>query len=223
MSEVPRVLLADQDPLARNLLRVVCDRSRIPVIAEAATVDDLLELCLFERPDVVVTASEIGTRIDDVLPAVVASGARVVVVCDDRSPERLTTILDSGVSGVLSRESTPEAVVEAVLAVASGEAALHPGAAVTLLHQWRVLRREGNSVGLSPRAALTPREQDVLMAMADGLSTKAIARRLGVAIKTVENHKTRVFDKLGVCNQAHAVSLAIGQGMVAASVSGADA
>jgi DNA-binding CsgD family transcriptional regulator len=58
----------------------------------------------------------------------------------------------------------------------------------------------------------------VLASLADGLSTKAIARRLGLAVKTVENHKSRVFDKLGVNTQAHAVSLAIGQGLVAGAV-----
>ncbi len=50
--------------------------------------------------------------------------------------------------------------------------------------------------------------------MAEGMSGKAIARHLGVALKTVENHKIRVFNKLGVRTQAHAVSVAIGQGLL---------
>ena len=51
--------------------------------------------------------------------------------------------------------------------------------------------------------------------MADGLATKAIATKLGVALKTVENHKIRIFDKLGVRTQAEAVSLAIGHSLLA--------
>lgn len=62
--------------------------------------------------------------------------------------------------------------------------------------------------------ALTAREHAVLVAMAEGMATKTIARHLGVAIKTVENHKIRIFDKLGVRTQAHAVSVAIGQGLL---------
>jgi DNA-binding NarL/FixJ family response regulator len=54
----------------------------------------------------------------------------------------------------------------------------------------------------------------VLKAMAEGLAAKGIARRLGVATKTVENHKVRVFDKLGVRNHAQAVSVAITHGLI---------
>ena len=54
----------------------------------------------------------------------------------------------------------------------------------------------------------------VLTAMAEGLATKAIALRLDVAVKTVENHKARVFGKLGARNHAHAVTLAIEQGLL---------
>jgi DNA-binding NarL/FixJ family response regulator len=76
--------------------------------------------------------------------------------------------------------------------------------------QWRTSRGSG-----SQRASLTPREREVLMALAKGLTTKAIARRLGVAMKTVESHKIRLFSKLGARTQAHAVSIAIGQHLVA--------
>jgi len=50
--------------------------------------------------------------------------------------------------------------------------------------------------------------------MAEGLPAKAIAKRLGVALKTVESHKIRLFDKLGARTQAHAVSIAMGYGLV---------
>src|SRR5436305_1144934 len=76
------------------------------------------------------------------------------------------------------------------------------------------LRSEDGDANGGPRSNLTPRELDVLEAMSDGLATKAIASRLGVATKTVENHKVRIFDKLGVRTQAQAVSLAIGHGLL---------
>ncbi len=63
-------------------------------------------------------------------------------------------------------------------------------------------------------AELTSRELEVLGAMTDGLSTKAVAHHLGIAVKTVENHKTRIFDKLGVHSQAQAVAMAIGANAV---------
>jgi DNA-binding NarL/FixJ family response regulator len=82
------------------------------------------------------------------------------------------------------------------------------------LQQWRRLRSAPVLSAGEKRPRLTPRELEILIKMTDGLATKAIARSLGVAVKTVENHKIRIFDKLGVRTQAHAVAMAIGHGLV---------
>jgi DNA-binding NarL/FixJ family response regulator len=213
----PRILLADPNALVRSLLRVALEKASVVIVAETDSLQGLLELAGDERPDVIVTNSDLdGGAIDASVAGLIAAGSRVLVITRDPSPERLTYLLEFGVSGYLLREVEPAGVVEAVLAVARGDAALHPVAASTVLDQWRRLRSSGALPhNGNERSTLTPRELDVLGAMADGLSTKAIARRLGVAVKTVENHKTRVFDKLGVRTQAHAVAIAIGQGMLA--------
>jgi two-component system nitrate/nitrite response regulator NarL len=157
-----------------------------------------------------------GTEVESVLPAVLAFGTRAVIVSDDPSPERVTRILALGASGFLRHDTTPDQVVEAVQAVAGGAAVLGPQATATILEQWRRLRESGIVAGSGPDkpAVLTAREHDVLVAMADGLPAKAIGRRLGVAVKTVENHKIRIFSKLGVRTQAQAVALAITHGLL---------
>jgi two-component system nitrate/nitrite response regulator NarL len=139
----------------------------------------------------------------------------VGVICDDPSPERLTRILTLGVSGYLRSDAAPASVVEAVATLAGGAAVLEPTAMGTLLEQWRGLRKGGRGSAGGRLLDLTAREGDVLAALADGLPTKAVARRLGMAPKTVENHKTRIFDKLGVRSQAAAVSFAIAHGLLA--------
>jgi DNA-binding CsgD family transcriptional regulator len=78
----------------------------------------------------------------------------------------------------------------------------------SIVTEWRSGRRHGGS--LAAREKLTMREMEVLNAMADGLSTKAAARLLGVAPKTVESHRTRVFAKLGVRSQAQLVAARTG-------------
>ena len=212
-----RVLIADPNALVRSLLRSAMLRGDVTVVAETHALDELLDLCEAERPGVVVTNSDLdGGVIDSHVRNLTDAGSRVVVLTQDPSPERLTSLLAAGVCGYLLREVDPGAVVDAVLAVANGDVALHPVAASTVVDQWRRMRDNiGGSSVANERLTLTPREIDVLTAMADGLSTKGIARRLGVAVKTVENHKTRVFDKLGVRTQAHAVAIAIGQGLLA--------
>jgi DNA-binding CsgD family transcriptional regulator len=88
--------------------------------------------------------------------------------------------------------------------------AVRDGAARTDL-SW--LDTPSNS-GAEPLAPLTDREREVLRMVGTGHTTREIALRLGISAKTVENHKHRIFSKLGVHNQAHAVSIAMRAGIL---------
>jgi DNA-binding NarL/FixJ family response regulator len=217
-----RLITAHRSTFIRDVLRISGVGRKILVVGEARSATELVELCRSEQSDVVYAEDsfEDGSEIESVLVLLMATGTRVIVVCDDPSPERLTRILALGAHGYLRHDTTPEQVLDAVESVAGGAAVLGPVATATVLEQWRRLREPGRiGTGGGMRASLTVREMDVLVAMADGLPAKAIARRLGMAVKTVENHKIRIYDKLGVRTQAHAVSLAISHGLLTGSVS----
>jgi DNA-binding NarL/FixJ family response regulator len=213
-----RLITAHRSTFIRDVLRVSGATRKIFAVGEAGSAAELVELCRAEQPDVVYTEDSFddGSEIESVLVLLMAIGTRVIVVCDDPSPERLTRILSLGAHGYLTHDTTPGQVLDAVESVAGGAAVLGPAATATVLDQWRRLRQPGNGAGVNGGvpAELTPRERDVLTAMVDGLAAKAVARRLGMAVKTVENHKIRIFDKLGVRTQAHAVSVAISQGLL---------
>jgi len=211
-----RVVLAEPSRLIRSLLRIALSGPGTVVVAETSSLADVPGLCETERPDVLVANCSFGDGdLEAVLVDVLGAGARVLVVARQTSPERLTALLASGAAGYLVHDTAPDAVLDGVLAVAAGDVVLHPVAASLVVDQWRRLRGTTAAGVSNERLTLTPREVEVLAAMADGLSNKAIARRLGVVVKTVENHKTRVFDKLGVKTQAHAVGLAISHGLLA--------
>jgi DNA-binding NarL/FixJ family response regulator len=212
-----RVVIAHRSTLVRDVLRFLGAPKDVLVVGEARGRADLLDLCASERPDVALAEATFadGTEIESCVAQLLADGARVGVICDDPSPERLTRILTLGVSGYLRSDAAPTSVVEAVATLAAGAAVLEPRAMGTLLEQWRGLRKGGKGTAGGRLLELTARERDVLAALTDGLSSKAIARRLGVAPKTVENHKTRIFDKLGVRSQAAAVSFVIAHGLLA--------
>jgi DNA-binding NarL/FixJ family response regulator len=218
-----RLVIAHRSAFIRDVLRLTGRSRDVFVVGEARRPADLADLCASERPDVafVEATFDDGSEVEAVLPAVLASGTRAVIVSDDPSPERVTRIMALGASGFLRHDTTPDQVVDAIQAVAGGAAVLGPQATATILEQWRRLRDSGamagganGAGGPAQPASLTAREHDVLVAMADGLPAKAIARRLGVAVKTVENHKLRIFSKLGVRTQAQAVSLAITHGLL---------
>ncbi|MGH8883788.1 MAG: response regulator transcription factor [Egibacteraceae bacterium] len=210
-----RAVVADASELVRAILRAVLSRAGIDVVGDTGSTTHLIELCRRCAPDVVVAGIVLGGEpLEPSLAKVLATGTKVLVLADSAAPERLGGVLLAGASGYLALEDTaPARVAEAVHAVGRGEAALHPMAAGMVLEQWRRLRATAGNQ--APKdVSLTPREREVLAAMADGLATKSIARQLGVAAKTVDNHKARIFAKLRARNQSEAVSVAIAAGLL---------
>ncbi|MGH9277517.1 MAG: helix-turn-helix transcriptional regulator [Acidimicrobiales bacterium] len=202
-------LIGHDDRLLVEVLAAACARRGVVVVGDTSP-DEVAGLYARLRPDVVVCADRFGpTAVEDaVLSELLDLGARVIVLTDDESAERMVSLLGREIMGCCRYEATPAEMAEAIVAVAEGAAALTPTVARSLLDEWRRSQRA------TPRhPPLTPRERDIVVAMADGLSGKAIAARLGVALKTVENHKLRVFGKLGVRTQAHAVTVALARGL----------
>jgi DNA-binding NarL/FixJ family response regulator len=208
------VVIGEDDALQRDLLTTACAARGITVVACAATAKELLAAFDRHSPAVVVASDRLGQQgLDDVVSHILQNGGRLIVTTPDGSPEQLTALLGRGVHGYMSREATPDEVVTGILAVARGAASIDHSATAMVLQQWRGYRtRLSDRVDLG-LGILTKREQDVLRAMSKGLATKAIALELGVAVKTVENHKIRVFEKLGVRTQAQAITVAMSFGL----------
>lgn len=166
-----------------------------------------------ERPDVVVCADVVdGVAVEDVLDRLTAGRSRVLILASDPASDRLTAMLSLDVAGCLSLDARFEDIARGIFAAARGEVALDATALNLVVSQWRRLRAQPVSIS-SRRRALTSREHEIVLAMAEGLSAKDVACRLGVALKTIENHKIRIFEKLGVRSQAHAVTVAMAYGL----------
>jgi DNA-binding NarL/FixJ family response regulator len=208
--------LADRNRMIREVIARGLRHHQIEVVAGASSVPELEAAVSAHRPDVVILSDPLGgAAVDDAISELVGSGTHVVVLSEQPSEERILACLERGASGFLSHDLHPARIAEAVMAVGEGGAALYSRAASVVLAQWRGFRSRGQSNSFS----LTPREAEVLAAMAEGLPAKAIAKKLGVALKTVESHKIRLFDKLGARTQAHAVSIAMGHGLIGPSPS----
>lgn len=159
-----------------------------------------VQLAEFLQPDVVLAGELLGDGlIDHFLGELVQAGCRVLLVVEEVVPDRLAELLGHGLSGVCTTNMGLGEVGRAVLQVAAGGVVLPPPLAATVVTQWRSSRRR---LGADQERSLSQRELEVLNAMADGLSVKSTARLLGVAAKTVEHHRSRIFSKLGVRNQA---------------------
>jgi two-component system, NarL family, response regulator NreC len=202
-SDLPKVVTVhDNRFVAAGLLEALAGRAE--VVADSAYGAAALRLADLITPDVVVAGELLGDGlIDHFLADLVRAGARVLLLVDELHTDRALELVERGVSGVCTTSSGLAAVADAVLEVAAGGVSLPPLVMGAVVTQWRSGWRGG---GPGDGKDLTLREMEVLNAMADGLSTKATARLLGVALKTVENHKTRVFAKLGVHSQAQLIA-----------------
>ena len=215
-----RVAVAHPDPLIDAILHRALAHPAVAVIANVGSAQALLDACDAERIDVALVASAFpGTDMAEVIRSVLVSGARILVLASSHVDGSSSRLLLAGASGLLTVDDLSfDSVAPAVLAVASGRTALHPDVAAALLDQWRAMRsgstEEPASTGSEP-VKLTSREADVLRCLAEGLTVRRIGQRLGVAEKTVETHKSRLYSKLGARNQAHAISIASQLGLLA--------
>jgi len=181
------------------------------VIGEAADGAEGLELARTLRPDIVVTDIDMprmnGLALAETLrrelPAV-----RVLILSMHANTEFMTRILHSGAKGYILKESDPRQLVQAIEAVYRGDAFYSPEAVQAALRQ---LAHPAVQAAGSP--GLTPRERDVLAGIADGLTNKEIADRLGIAVRTVESHREHLMHKLGVHSTAGLARFALAQGL----------
>jgi DNA-binding NarL/FixJ family response regulator len=133
----------------------------------------------------------------------VAPEVAVLVLTMSDDDITMTKAMRAGARGYLLKGATKEEILRAVTAVADGQAIFGPAVAQ------RVLARLGApATDKDPFPQLTPREHDVLGLLAQGLSNSAIADRLGLSLKTVNNNTSSIFTKLNVATRTEAAILA---------------
>jgi DNA-binding NarL/FixJ family response regulator len=214
-----RLLVAHRSPLLRELLAgsfvVAAD---FELADPVSTYADMLDECA-AAPGVVLAGMSLSDgELAAVMAPVLLTGARVLVVCETGDADTAAALLFAGAAGCLFVDDAgPSEVVDAARTVAAGHAALHPAAAAAVLLLWRAAGNPAPpaAAAMAPPQRLSPRETEVLAALGLGLPTKLIGRQLGVSPKTAEAHISRVLVKLAARNRAHAVSIAVGAGLLA--------
>jgi DNA-binding NarL/FixJ family response regulator len=199
VSQEIRILLADDHDVVRRGLTALLDGAEgFAVVGAAADGEEAVALAGEHQPDVVlmdlsmpgVDGIEATRRLMAARPE-----SRVVVLTSFSDRERILLALDAGAVGYLLKDAEPDELLRGIEAAARGESPLAPKAAKAVL----TARAESR-----PTAELTAREQEVLGLLAEGLANKQIARRLGIAEKTVKAHLTSVFQSIGVTDRTQA-------------------
>ncbi|MFK3649235.1 response regulator [Lysobacter enzymogenes] len=208
-----RVLIADDHTMVRESLVNLLRGAGVDVVAQAADGVETLQRTQELRPDVVVTdLSMPGLNGLEVIRRLreQAQPPRVLVLTMHQEDEYILQAVRAGASGYVVKDSPAAELLAAVREVHAGRGYFGPQAARALAEQ---LRHPERDLG-DPYGRLTAREREVFHLIADGLTTKEIARRLGISVKTAENHRARVLDKLDVRNSAELVRYASRKGLV---------
>lgn len=209
-----RVLLADDHDLFRAGLRVLLqDLGGFEVVSEAGDGREALRQVEERRPDVVLmdlmmpglNGLEATARVTREFP-----GVRVLVLSMNTAEEFVLPALRAGASGYILKNARPTELEQAIRAVARGETYLTPAVSGHLIGDYR--RRTPTETDSFDR--LTPRQREVLQLVAEGHSSKEIARRLALSVKTVETYRSQLMDALDIRDIAGLTRYAIRKGLV---------
>jgi DNA-binding NarL/FixJ family response regulator len=227
---VIRMVLVEQYPLVRAVLREIVDgQPDIDIVAEAADVDDAIGIIRDETPDVVLIDTELPISL--VVPAVrrlkrECPGSPVVLLGHHRDDEDLFAAIQAGAAAHVLDDIRPSELMKTLRAVAGGEyliddeVAARPAVARHVLEAFQDASLLGEVEGDLAEPAFAPlstREAEVLEAIAQGLTNKAVGEALSISEQTVKNHVTSILRKLAVNDRTQAVLYALRKSWISIS------
>ena len=220
-SQPIRVLVADDQAVIRaGFATILGAQAGIEVVGEAGDGRRAVELAERLRPDVVVMDVRMPV-LDGISATRLLAGpgverpTRVLVVTTFNLDQQVYEALRAGASGFLLKDAGPAQLIDAVRTVAAGESLLAPAVTQALLGRFAERLLPAAAEEDPGLASLTPREREVLAAIADGLSNAEIADRLVISHETVKTYVSRILLKLGLRDRVQAVVYAYRNGLAA--------
>jgi DNA-binding NarL/FixJ family response regulator len=209
VSEEPiRVMLVDDHALVRSAVRQALSAPDIEVVGEASNADEALVLAPQLAPDVLLLDLNLpGTSglglLRELAPRLPGTRIVMLTISDDRRD--LLDAVRNGASGYLTKDLSPDALQRAVRGIRSGDLAMSRAMAADVIQQLAsAANRPVSTTGGRDLPGISAREEEVLALLADGLTDREIADRLGISPRTVETHVGSLLNKLGVRNRAQA-------------------
>ena len=212
------VFIVAASPPARTSLENLLRARRVEVAGSFASLDELSSR-LDDTPVDAILVDSAGEPLESFVDSIIASSLAfdftMVLMVEPASRAALWAALGAGVRAVLPSDISPDQLVAALEAAASGLVVLHPTQSLTPVNTHGFPRSPARSPGLEELAeALTPREGEVLQMLASGLGNKEIAAKLAISEHTVKFHVASILGKLGATSRTEAVSLGIRRGLI---------
>lgn len=215
MSKI-RVLICDDHTILREGIRLLLNsQPDIEVVAEAVDGREAVDQARAVKPDVILmdiamprlNGLEATKQIRRDNP-----NARVLVLTMYESDEYVAQMLEAGAAGYVLKKVAGSELVYAIRAVSQGEAFLYPSITKRLVEDY--LRRVESGQERDTFDGLTDREREVLQLIAEGHTNKGIADLLNLSVRTVQNHRAHIMEKLGMHDRGELIKYAIQKGII---------
>lgn len=210
-----RVLVADDNALFRmGLTRLLKDDRRLEVVADASDGNEAVEKTAAHSPDVVLMDARMPNMDGiEAMQRITAEhpDVKVLFLSSFENESDVLQAMRRGAGGYVLKDALPAAIISSILAVNSGERVLSDAVARRMVEIASGVRSTDEDTD-----GMTAREIEVLKLMSSGLANKQIAFRLRISEKTVRNHISHIYEKIGVVDRAQAALYAVRKGLIQA-------
>jgi two-component system nitrate/nitrite response regulator NarL len=213
MKRTIKLLLVDDHPVVRRgIASCLASQTHLTIVGEASDGREALRKAHELRPDILLMDIEMphmsGLAVTETLRKELPN-VKVLILSMHLQSDYVVRILRSGARGYILKDSSPDELIKAIETIDSGESFFSPDVARIALSQFV----QGSGQGPNP-SELTNREREVLTLIAEGLTNKEIACRLGVGVRTIETHRERSMRKLNIHSVAGLTRFAISKGLI---------
>jgi DNA-binding NarL/FixJ family response regulator len=212
------LVIIDDHPLFREGLKTIVAREHgFEVAGEAGTAREGLRLASKIRPDLILvdislpdqSGIELTREIRHLLPE-----TRIMIVSMHSKIDYIAEAFRAGAVGYMTKESASERLLQALRCVSKGEHFLDSSVSHQVVQRLKEFPEKGTKITDAAYGSLTPREQEVMRLLAEGLSPKEVAEKLFISPKTAENHRCSIMGKLGISNTHELIRYATRLGLI---------